>query len=154
MSNNPNVVDFPKPDGNEPDRSVGTRWKHPELFAKGYLALPILFLHVYATLKPYPLTVGEAMFVLHLMEYKWDERSPFPSYKALAKKMAVSDKMVRRHAQSLEAKKYLRRVARVGNTNEFDLTPLFDALLKACIIEDTRPSFKALFEKAARRASN
>jgi DNA-binding MarR family transcriptional regulator len=154
MNVNPNVVDFPKPEGSEPDRSVGSRWKHPQLFAKGYLAIPVLFLNVYANLKPYPLTLGEAMFVLHLMEFKWDERSPYPSYKVLAKRMGVSDKMVRRHAQTLETKKYLRRVARIGATNEFDLTPLFDALLKACIVEDKRLSFQAAFEASSRRSGN
>ena len=48
------------------------------------------------------------------MEYKWDERAPFPSYKTLARRMGISDKMARRHAQSLEAKRYLRRVARTS----------------------------------------
>jgi hypothetical protein len=45
--------------------------------------------------------------------------------------MGVSDKMVRRYAKSLETKKYLRRTLRTGQTNQFDLTPLFDAILKA-----------------------
>ena len=60
------------------------------------------------------LSAGEVLFVLHLMEYKWDERAPFPSYKTLARRMGISDKMARRHAQSLEAKRYLRRVARTS----------------------------------------
>lgn len=107
------------------------RWKHRNLFERGYLVVPSLFLHHYAHLKPHSLTPGEAMFVLHLMEFKWDAKAPFPGYKTLAVRMGLSDKMVRRYAQSLEAKKYLKREMRVGRTNRFDLTPLFDALSKA-----------------------
>lgn len=115
----------------ESARSFIKRWKHQSLFARGFLVVPTLFLHHYAHLKPHPLTPGEALFVLHLMEFKWDAKHPFPGYKTLAARMGLSDKMVRRYAQGLEAKKYLRRVMRVGQTNRFDLTPLFDALSKA-----------------------
>ena len=102
------------------------RWKHEELFKKGYVPLPVLFLHHYAEMKPFPLTSGEALFVLHLMEFKWDEQNPFPGYKTLAKRMGVSPKMARRHAQSLQQKHYLNRELRVAQTNRFDLNPLFD----------------------------
>ena len=44
--------------------------------------------------------------------------------------MGISTKMVRRYALALEQKGYLRRVIRKGNTNRFDLEPLFDKLLK------------------------
>ena len=113
------------------ERSFTKRWKHEALFVKGFVAVPSVFLRYYSKLTPFSLTAGEAMFVLHLMEYKWDSKAPYPSYTTIAKKMGVSAKMVRRHAQSLETKKYLKRVARIGQTNEFDLTPLFDALLLA-----------------------
>jgi len=113
------------------DRSFVKRWKHKNLFDRGFLAVPALFLQHYARLKPHPLTTGEALFVLHLMEFKWDAKEPFPGYKTVAARMGVSDKMTRRYAQSLEAKHYLRRGKRVGRTNLFDLNPLFDALSKA-----------------------
>jgi DNA-binding MarR family transcriptional regulator len=115
----------------QPDRSFITRWKHEALFEKGFVVLPTLFLRNYAHLKPYPLSPGEALFVLHLMEFKWDAKEPYPAYKTLAKRMGVSDKMTRRHAQSLEIKGYLKRQIRTSKTNRFDLNPLFDALLKA-----------------------
>jgi helix-turn-helix protein len=111
-------------------RSYANRWKHAALVQGGYLVVPTAFLQHYARLKPYPLTSGEALFVLHLMEFKWDEDAPFPGYKTLAVRMGISDKMARRHAQSLETKGYLRRVIRTGQTNQFDLTPLFDLLQK------------------------
>ena len=45
--------------------------------------------------------------------------------------MGISDKMARRHAKSLEVKGYLKRRMRVGQTNHFDLNPLFEAVLIA-----------------------
>lgn len=113
------------------DRSYARRWKHEALFAKGHVGVPVTFLQLYAQLKPYPLTMGEAVFVLHLMQFKWDEKEPFPSYKVIAAQMGVSDKMARRHAKSLEDKHYLRREKRQGLSNRFDLNPLFDALAQA-----------------------
>ena len=123
------IVAFP--DNTQSKRSFARRWKHERLFEKGYLVVPTLFLRHYARLKPYSLTSGEALFVLHLMEFKWDSDAPFPAYKTLAARMGVSDKMARRHARSLEIKGYLKRIMRVGQTNRFDLTPLFAAVLKA-----------------------
>ena len=117
------------------NRSFANRWHHPELFTGGFVAVPNVFLRHYAHLKPHRLTLGEVLFVLHLMEFKWDSNAPFPGYGTIAKRMGVSDKMARRHAQSLEAKKYLRREIRRGRTNRFDLSPLFDALLMAVQIE-------------------
>ncbi len=105
------------------------RWKHPELLKSGFVPVSIDFLDLYSKLNP-PLTSGEALFVIQLMSFKWTKKDPFPSYTLLAKRMGVSDKAVRRHASSLEAKKYLIRIQRLGGTNKFDLNPLFDALLK------------------------
>ena len=92
--------------------------------------MPSVFLRHYSRMKPYSLTHGEALFVLHLMEFKWDQAAPFPSYATLSRRMGVSIKMVRRYAQALEEKRYLKRVVRTGNTNRFDLTPLFDKFLQ------------------------
>ena len=111
-------------------RSYAARWQHPELLATGYLVVPSVFMRQYSRLKPYSLTHGEALFVLHLMEFKWDQDAPFPSYGTLSRRMGVSTKMVRRYALALEQKGYVRRVIRKGNTNRFDLEPLFDKLLK------------------------
>jgi DNA-binding transcriptional MocR family regulator len=65
----------------------------------------------------------------NLMEFKWDSNAPFPGYATLAQRMGISVKMARRHAQTLEGKKYLRREMRRGRTNRFDLSPLFEGLL-------------------------
>ena len=87
-------------------------------------------------MQPYGgLTVSEAMFVVQLMSYKWTAAAPFPSYKTLARRMGVTDKMVRRYAANLEAKGYLKRRTRTGRTNIFDLKPLFAAVKKALVLE-------------------
>ena len=57
--------------------------------------------------------------MLHLMEFKWDSKEPYPAYKTLAKRMGISDKMARRRAQSLEIKGYLKRHIRTAKTNRF-----------------------------------
>ena len=128
-------------EGVKSHRAHSARWQYPELLGAGYVPVPVEFLLHYASLKPYPLTSGEALFVIHLMAFKWDRDAPFPSYKRLAARMGVSDKMARRHAQSLDQKGYLRRVVRVGQTNRFNLTPLFDALHKA-VMEQRAASTK------------
>ena len=110
-------------------RSVATRWS-PKLAEGGWVPVSEYFLDHYHELKPYHLTHGEAMFVIHLIRHKWDERAPYPAYGSLAKKMGVSAKTARRHAQSLEQKGYLRREARTAQPNMFYLEGLFGALEK------------------------
>jgi Helix-turn-helix domain len=121
----------PQPEIEANAHSLAARWKHESLFDKGFVSTPVRFLELYAHLKPHPLTPGEALFVLELMSFKWTEAAPFPSYKRVAERMNISDKMVRRYAQNLEAKGYLRRHVRRSQTNLFNLSGLFDALADA-----------------------
>jgi hypothetical protein len=121
------VVDFPAKQGESNERAHIKRWGRSELFSKGYLPLPNLFLHYYAQLNP-PLNSGQAMFVLQVMEHKWDAKLPYPSYRTIAKRMGISDKMARTHARDLKTMKYLSIRPRIASTNRFDFTPLFDAL--------------------------
>ena len=133
--NQSNVTGFPaNPDSSTINRKLAIRWGGREILfvrPEGWLGVPDSFLRLYARLKPYALTVGEAMFVLELMSYKWSETAPFPSYKSLAARMGVTDKMVRRYAANLEGKGYLVRQARIGSTNTFNLNPFFAALAAA-----------------------
>lgn len=101
----------------------------PELESAGHVQISTFFLENYHRLKPYSLTHGEAMFVVHLMQYKWGDEAPYPGYKTIAKRMGVSDKTARRLAKSLEDKKYLVREIRRANTNRFHLTKLMAALV-------------------------
>ncbi len=108
--------------------SFDQRWS-PALKEDGHVQISAYFLNHYHALHPYPLTYGEAMFVIHLMQFKWGPDAPFPSYATLAQRMGTSIKTARRFAASLEQKTYLAREARTGTTNLFHLSPLMHALV-------------------------
>lgn len=124
-----------------PNRSLANRWgNHESLLEGGWVGVPVSFLTHYGNLISYGgLTAAEAMFVLQLMAFKWNENAPFPSYATLAKRMGITDKQVRRYAKALEDKGFLQRTARIGSSNSFDLQPLFNALAKAVEVTQ-RPS--------------
>ena len=130
MAQSPAVAEQPAPVTKK--YSVAQAWT-PAL-AKGKLPndrghVPVVrtFLHHYSKLTP-PLRIEEAVFVIHLMSHKWGDAAPWPSYATIAGYMGVDAKTVRRYAQSLERKRYLRRQPRKARTNLFDLRPLFRAL--------------------------
>lgn len=109
--------------------SATERWgAHEGTFTLGFLLVPIKFLAHYSSLN---LTTNEAMFVLQLMTFKWDAADPYPSYGAIAQRMGVSEKMVRRYARALEQKGLLRRKFKRRNTNRFDLSALLGAISRA-----------------------
>ena len=115
-----------------PRRDLATRWGGNEgLFAKGWVPVPLLFLELASTLKPFSLTPSEMLFVINLMAHKWDERAPYPGYKRLAALTGVTEGYARKMARSLERKRLLHRSARIGSTNEFHLSPLFAAMADA-----------------------
>lgn len=120
--------ELPAPPASRKPSSVSRAWT-PQLAKTHYTTIVRGFLNNYSSLDP-PLSIEEAMFVIHLMQHKWNENAPYPGYRRLARLMGVSDKSVRRYAKSLEKKKYLIRIARPNDTNKFDLRPLFDALEK------------------------
>ena len=64
------------------------------------------------------------------MEFKWEQAAPFRSYGTQARRARISVKLARGYGLALELKGFLRREIRTGNTNLFDLTPLFDNLLQ------------------------
>src|ERR1017187_5904602 len=69
--------------GARPSRSAAARWgDDPSIFRQGFVVVPTRFLSNYASLKPEPLTAGEALFVLQLMTFKWDTALPFPDRKS------------------------------------------------------------------------
>jgi DNA-binding transcriptional regulator YhcF (GntR family) len=120
------------------------RWA-PELESDGHVQVSTFFLENYHQLKPYDLTHGEAMFVIHLMQHKWGTDAPFPAYKTIAQRMGVSTKTARRFAASLEQKKYLHRRMRVGATNRFDLTNLLAALVS---LKTNKPALRRTVRQA------
>jgi DNA-binding MarR family transcriptional regulator len=131
-------------------RDIVARWgDKPELLVSGFVAIPVSFLAARAQLRPFSLTPAEALFVVDLMAHKWDERPPYPGYKRLAQWMGVSESYVRKLARSLERKRFLRRRPRIGDTNEFDLTPLFEKL-RQHLSADAASESSATVKKAKR----
>jgi hypothetical protein len=120
-------MNAPKP---ESKFSFEKRW-HPELTRFGHVQVSTFFLEHYHHLQPYPLTYEEAMFIIHLMQYKWGADAPFPAYATLAERMHVSVKTARRLAASIQRKKYLVRKFRTGQTNVFEFGALMEALASA-----------------------
>ncbi len=129
--NNSQLVD--RTDPVTPSSSpIAERWGSDEVLHDGFVAVPIFFLKSYSLLKPYPLTTGEAMFALQIMSFRRTNYSrPFPSYKTLANRMGVSEKMARRYAKQLEEKGYIIRIPRTSKTNEFDVSELLRVLARA-----------------------
>ncbi len=70
------------------------------------------------------------MFIVHLVSFKWDEKSPFPSFKKLGAQMGISPSAARTYARSLQQKGYLVRESRDGKTTQFHLGSLFEYLEK------------------------
>ena len=108
--------------------SFETRWS-PVLKKDGHVQVSVFFLDNYHRLQPYGLTHGEAMFVVHLMQFKWGADAPFPAYGTLAQKMGVTVKTAARLAASLQQKQYIWREFRTGATNRFHLDKLIAALV-------------------------
>ncbi len=119
---------MPPPKKAERSREVSDRWTEP-LTRDGWTPVSDFFLDHYAQLDP-PITNAEAVLVIHLIRHKWDDAPPFPGFTTLAKRMGISATAARGHARSLENKGYLVRQMRIGTTNKFDLTKLFNALEK------------------------
>lgn len=102
------------------------RWTE-SLIKGGFTPVSDFFLKNYSALVP-PISTPEALFIIHLVSFKWTSKAPRPSMRRIAERMAVSEVSVRGYARSLEDKKYLLRIMRVGRTNQFRLRPLFNAL--------------------------
>ena len=97
----------------------------------GFTPVPNFFLHQYHKLKP-RITHAEAMFVVHIVSFKWKASAPFPSLAKVALHMGVTPQAARAYARSLERKGFLRREKRTGLSNRFHLEGLFAALEKMC----------------------
>jgi DNA-binding transcriptional regulator YhcF (GntR family) len=130
------VLQDPPAKGTRQKFSVELAWT-PTL-AKRYVPVSRAFLENYFELG---ITVEEAIFIIHLFQYKWNERAPIPGYKRLSSAMGVSVKTARRYAQNLERKGYINRVRRDWDTNRFDLRPLFRALEH--VIEEKKKAKKS-----------
>ena len=101
-----------------------------DILQAGFTAVPNLVLDHYASLG---ITPGEMMFIIHLWQYWWTEKDPYPSLKTIAAKMSVSRRQVSNYTQSLKTKQFLlvheRQDPERGQvTSEYDFTPLIQAI--------------------------
>ena len=65
------------------EKDLGKRWT-PKLAEAKFTPIPKAFLDYYGDLYP-KITSAEAIFIVHLLSFKWDERLPFPGFKTIAK---------------------------------------------------------------------
>ena len=97
------------------------------------------------------LASSDVLMVIQLMRFKWDKTNPYPSHANLAARMGVGVPAVRKILKKLEDMNFLKRIPRRETTvddlpgqwlgNEYDLQPLFDALVAK--IKQAQPSLTA-----------
>ena len=102
-----------------------------ELLQDGFTSVPNLVLTHYAILG---ITAAEMMFSIHVWQYWWTEKDPYPALQTIADRMSVTRRQVRNYTQSLKQKGYLvvneRADPNLGQlTSEYDFGPLLDAVL-------------------------
>src|SRR5579863_8878926 len=83
---------------------IAVKFGNPILDA-GHTAIPNLMLRHYAQLK---ITPQEMLFIIHLLELKWDRRDPFPSIDTVAKRMGLSVRQIQRYEAALIQRKCLK----------------------------------------------
>lgn len=113
------------------DYSVSKRWT--PLLARRFCAVSSAFLEHYHDLRPHPgargLTSTEAMLVIQLFDFKWDERAPFPTVRKLATRLGITPRAVRSALKSLEDGNYIKRVPMPdGGPNRYHFDGLFTSL--------------------------
>lgn len=111
--------------------SVDKRWG--DTLAKPFTPVSLFFLKNYSKLNALPnargLTPTEAMLIVHLMSYKWDDRDPYPTVPMLAKLMGIAPRTVRNHLKTLEDHRLItRKRSPYGGSNRYDMSGLIRAL--------------------------
>lgn len=130
----------------KPTRKMKDRWTE-KIAEKGFTPISSYFLHNYHRLG---ITTPEAMFIIHLMSFKWDAKNPRPGLPKIAKRMGITPTAVRNHARKLEAsRKLLQRIMRVGRPSSYNLVPLFTAIEKLMAIDAKKAAADAKKENAA-----
>jgi|GEM_PF-2933194 len=103
-----------------------------QVLQAGFTSVPNLVLNHYAELG---ITPAEMMFTIHMWQFRWTERDPYPSLMTIADKMDVSWRQAHRYAKSLQDKGFLniksrQEPGRGQVTSEHDFEPLIQAVLK------------------------
>lgn len=114
--------------GNAPTRLV-VRFGE-EILDAGFTTVPNLVLRHYAHLG---ITPAEMMFTIHIWEFWWTEKEPYPALSTIADRMNMTRRNVRKYVQSLRDKGMLIVTERFDNsgqtTSEYDFSPLIRAVL-------------------------
>jgi len=102
-----------------------------ELLQAGFTAVPNLVLRHYVALG---ITPTEMMFIIHIWQYWWNEKDPYPSLRTISDRMGISWRNAQRYVASLKQKAVLvvtpRFAAGLGQmTNEYDFSPLTHQVL-------------------------
>src|SRR3712207_165398 len=113
-----------------------------ELLQAGFTAVPNLVLRHYVSLS---ITPTEMMFIIHIWQYWWNEKDPYPSLRTIADRMGISWRNAQRYVASLKQKAVLvvtpRFAAGLGQmTNEYDFSPL----TRAVLLQETETQTSAL----------
>ena len=113
---------------NERQVKVNERKWTKTLMDAGWTVIPSVILDRQQALGLEPVDVN---ILLHLAKYWWEkERLPYPSKKAIAECMGVSESTVQRRIAAMERDGLIKRVSRFSGkhkgqmTNEYDLTGL------------------------------
>ncbi len=110
--------------------SIARKWGK-ECRDAGWTAVPNILIQRQKSLGLEPIDLN---ILLHLMAYWWqDENKPHPSKNTLAQSIGVSPSTIRRRIKGMEAGGLIKRIERRresdrSDTNEYDLTPLREAL--------------------------
>lgn len=98
----------------------------------GHTAVPNLALNYYSSLG---ISHAEMMFAIHIWQYWWTEREPYPALGTIALKMGISRRQARNYAQGLRRKGLLevheRHLPGRGQvTSEYNFTPFIEAIVR------------------------
>jgi hypothetical protein len=112
-----------------------------DLMRDGFTAIPNAVLDHYVELG---ISASEMLFIIHVWQFWWRLRDPYPSLATIAARMGVQHRQAQRYAEGLRNKGFLRTEQRFVEgrgqlSNEFDFTPLIRAIrdhLKRCHSED------------------
>lgn len=115
------------------DHSINAKWgvklgeiaKWRRAGLGGFIPVLRVFLRLYSKVG---LSPTEAMFVLHLMDSKWDSKHPTVKTKILAERMNVSLPQLKRYIRSLEKLGMKAEYNAQKRWYVFDLTGLFEKL--------------------------
>jgi hypothetical protein len=84
------------------------------------------------------------LFIVHLWQFTWTDRNPFPSLATVGGRMGVTRRQVRNYVHSLREKGHLRVTERTEPgrgqiTSEYDFSPLIAATIDLERVDDPPP---------------